>query len=113
MLAKFEEGVEFDLLVGTFRGSALVVHGFPFSAVPRWRGVEANVTVHRDGTGSAEFSVGAWVIAGANTVAVQRATKLGILAVKVIAVGFHFEAGGANGNTVRADSNAMVISSLF
>ena len=34
MLAELKEGIELDSFVGPFSGSALVVHGFPFIAVP-------------------------------------------------------------------------------
>jgi hypothetical protein len=49
MLAEFKKGVEFDLFVGPFSGSALVVHGFPFIAVPGGRSVETNVMLNTRG----------------------------------------------------------------
>ena len=91
MLAELKEGVELDLFVGAFSGSAFVVHGLPFIAAPGRRSVETNVIRHGDGAGPAEFGIGAGIIAGTLSVAVKRAAELGVLAVKVIAIGLHFE----------------------
>lgn len=91
MLAELKEGVELDLHVGAFSGSALIVHGLPFIAAPGRRSVETNVIRHGDGAGPAEFGIGAGIIAGTLSIAVKRAAELGVLAVKVIAIGLHFE----------------------
>lgn len=93
MLAEFKEGVEFDLFVGPFSGSALVVHGFPFIAVPGGRSVETNVIRHGDGAGPAELGIGAGIIAGTLTIVVKRAAELGVQAAKIITIGLHFETG--------------------
>ena len=113
MVGEFEEGIELDAFVGTFRGSTHVIHGFPNRAATRGRSIEANVGIHRDRTGSAKFGIGARIAAGANAIIVQRTAKFGILATKVIAVGLHFEASGADGNTVRANGDAMKVRCLF
>ena len=93
MLAEFKKGVEFDLFVGPFSGSALVVHGLSFVAAPGRRSVETNVVRHWDGAGSAEFGIGAGIIAGTLSIVVKRAAELGVLAAKIIAIGLHFETG--------------------
>ena len=93
MLAELKEGIELDSFVGPFSGSALVVHGLPFIAAPWGRSVETNVIRHGDGAGSAEFGIGAGIIAGTLSIVVKRAAELGVLAAKIIAIGLHFETG--------------------
>ena len=66
MLAELKEGVELDLLVGAFSGSALVVHGLPFIAAPGRRSVETNAIRHGDGAGPAEFDIPPMVTAAAS-----------------------------------------------
>ena len=48
VLADFQKGIEFNLLVTAFRRSALVVHSFPFITTAGWRSVETDVGFHRD-----------------------------------------------------------------
>ena len=93
MLAELKEGIELDQFVGPFSGNALVVHGLPFVAAPGGISVETNVIRPGNGAGPAEFGIGAGIIAGTLSIVVKRAAELGVLAVKVIAIGLHFETG--------------------
>ena len=93
MHAEFKEGIELDLFVGPFRGSALVVHGLPCIAAAWGSSVETNVIRPEDGAGPAEFGIGAGIIAGTLSIVVKRVAELGVLAAKIITVGLHFETG--------------------
>ena len=113
VLSSLKEIIQLDSLVATFRGSAVVVHQMPFIALPRWRGIETNVGLHGNSAGSAKSGGRARRITGTASVVIQRTTKLGVLPTKVITVGFHLQAGFTDRNTIRADSDTMVIRSFL
>ena len=107
--AGFQEIIQFNALIAAFRRSPFVIHEMPFVAVPRWRSIETNVGRHGNGAGSAELSGRARGRAGTDAVVIQRAAELGVLTLKIIAVGFHLQAGLTDRNTIGSDRDAMVI----
>lgn len=112
VVTSLQEIIQLNSLVAAFRRSALVVHQPPFIAFPRWRGIETDVGLHGDSAGSAIFSGRARGLTGTGSVVIQRTSKFGVLPAKVIAVGFHLQAGFTDRNTIRADCDTMVIRSL-
>ena len=113
MLAGFEEIVQFDTLVAAFRGSPFVVHQTPVITTPWWRSVKSDIGLHGNRTSSAERDIGTRRSAGTGTVGIERATEFGILALQIIAIGFHLETGFTDRDAVRTDSYAMIIGSLL
>ena len=113
MLACLQEIIQFKSLVAAFGGGAFVVHQMPLIAFPWRRGIEADVGFHGDGTGSAELGGRTRGLTGAVSVDIQGAAKLGILAAKIVAIGFHLQTGITDGDTIRADGYAMVIRSFL
>ena len=113
MLADFQKGIEFNLLVTAFRRSPLVVHGFPFITAAGRRSVETNVGFHRNGESSSKLGIGARVHTGTDTAVIQRATEFGILPAEIIAIGFHSEAFRADRDTIRADRDSLVIRDIL
>lgn len=49
-------------------------------------------------------------MARANAIGVERTAKFRILALKICTIGFHLQSSLADGNAIRANGNAMVIS---
>ena len=113
VLTSLEEIIQFDTLVAAFRRSPFVVHPLPLIAFTRRSGIEPDVGFHGNGAGSAEFGFRTRMCTGTDTVFIQRAAELGILATQIIAIGFHLEASGANRNAIRTKHDAMVILGLL
>ena len=101
VVTSLQEIIQLNSLVAAFRRSALVVHQPPFIAFPRWRGIETDVGLHGDSAGSAIFGGRARGLTGTGSVVIQRTSKFGVLPAKVIAVGFHLQAGFTDRNTIR------------
>jgi len=49
-------------------------------------------------------------LTGTCTIVIQWATELGVLSIEIITVGLHLQASGADGDTIRSESNAVIIS---
>ena len=99
--------------ITTLGGSSGIINSFPFIAVAGWRVVKADIGLQGNTASSTVFSRRTRRITGTDSFGRQRATKFSVLAFEIIAVRFHFQAGAANGYTVRANGNAVVIGSLF
>ena len=81
VLASLKEIIQFDTLVATFRGSPLVVRQLPLIAYPWGRGIEPDVALQGNGTGSAILSIRARMHTGTNAIVIQRTAELGVLTV--------------------------------
>ena len=112
VFSSLKEIIQLNSLVAAFRRSTLVVHEMPLIAFPRRGGIETDVGLHGDSAGSSISGGGAWGLTGTDSVVIQRTSELGVLSAKVIAVGFHLQAGFADRNTIRADCDTVVIRSL-
>lgn len=113
VLASLQKIIQLDSFVASLGGSPLVVHQLPFVTFSRGIGIETDVGLHGNGTGSAEFGGGARGFAGANAIVVQRATELGILSAEIIAIGFHLQTCRTDRNAVGANGHAMIIRSFL
>ena len=76
VMALFKEKVVLKTLVASFRGSALVVHGFPRYAVTGRIVIETRIGDHGDAEGSSIFGIRAGIIAGTDAVFHKRAPEL-------------------------------------
>lgn len=113
MFGGFEKIIIFDALITTFRGSSGIVSGCPCLAAT-WRGVvKSDIGLQRDAASSAVFGGRTGSITGTGCTGSQGAAEFGVLAIEIVAVGFHFQAGVANRNAVRANGNTVVIGCLF
>lgn len=72
VLASLKEIIELNSLVAAFRRSTLVVHQMPLIAFPRWGGIETNIGLHGNSTGSAICGGRAWGVTGTDSVVIQR-----------------------------------------
>ena len=113
VLASLKEIIELNSLVAAFRRSTLVVHQPPLVTFPWWRSIKPDVGLQGDGTGSAILGIRAGMLTGTEAIVIQRTAELGVLTAQIIAIGFHLEAGGANGNAIRTNHDAMVVLSLL
>ena len=113
MLADFQKGIKFNLLITAFRRSPFVVHGFPFITTTGRRSVETNVGFHRDGESSSILGIGTSVLTGTDAAVIQRTTEFGMLPAEIIAIGFHSETLGTDRDTVRANRDTLVIGDIL
>ena len=97
VFTSLQEVIQLDSLVAAFRGCTHVVHETPLIASTRWIVVEADIGFHGDGTGFAKFGGRTWGFTGTGAIVIQRAAELSVLPAKVIAIGFHLQAGNVHG----------------
>ena len=90
MFDGFKKEVKLDALVTALRSSALVVHKTPFITIPGWRGIKADVVIHRNGASPAKPGIGTGSLAGANAIGIEWTAKFCILTQKISTIGFHF-----------------------
>ena len=113
MQGGFQEIVHFHTLITTFRGSSGVVNGFPLMAVTRRGVIKSDIGWQRNAAGSAVLGGRTGSVTGTGSTGSQWAAEFGVLAMEIVTVRFHFQAGNADRNAVRPNGNTMVISCLF